>query len=277
LSQEIDRHVAAEGFELGSLMVRCGPDYSAASASLRATQTGWLRAFLGLRSSAQAYLKIDRLEGDVWYVKTAPDPGNPAPTGDRLELEFLVSASGELARGRRARLIQAGRAKQADAPEPPSKWQIELPNGVKVAFIGVRENLSGDKEWWGPDGSRLGYTPPSNCRRYTPMGGDKTVYEIAWRVTRPASGRFGMRSSLEGCRGTFGRPTHDRYGNPTVSGFHADAYAFDKSQKKTTLKLGVRTGDGDHEWVRFENISLVPGENPGFQILEGPADTEAPD
>jgi len=276
LGQEIDRHVAAEGFKLGSLMVRCGPDCSAASANLRATRTGWLRKFLGLRSSAQAYLKIDRLEGDIWYVKTAPDPKGPAPKGSRLKLEFVASASGELTRDRRARLIRAGRTKQADAPKPPSKWQIELPNGVKVAFIGVCGKLSGDKECWGPDGSRLGYTPHRNYEQYTPIGGDQTVYEIAWRVTRPAGGGSGTRTSLEGYRGTFGRPICDRYGNPTPSGFHAQAYVFDKSQKKTTLKLGIRTGDGAYEWVRFENISLVPGENPGFQIMLGPGETEAP-
>jgi len=275
LYQEIDRHVAAEGFDLGMLDVRCGPDYSAASANLHAARTGWLRGLLGLRSSAQAYLKVDRLEGDIWYVKTAPDPRRPAPKGGQLKLEFLVSASDKPARQHRARLIQTGRARQADAPKPPSKWQMELPNGIKVAFIGVCENPSAGKEWWGPDGSRLGYTPYSNYERYTPFGEDQTVYEIALNVARPASGRFGTRSSLlEGCRGTFGRQTRDRYGNPTLSGFRAQGYAFDKSQKKTTLELGVRVGDGDHEWVRFENISLVPGEDPGFQILEGPGDTE---
>ena len=274
LYQEIDRHVAAEGFDLQMLDVRCGPDYSAASANLHAAQTGWLRALLGIRSSAQAYLKIDRLEGDVWYAKTAPDPRRPGPPGDRLELEFLVCASGKPARQHRARLIRAGRTMQADAPEPPAKWQIELPNGVKVGILGVCENPSGDKEWWGPDGSRLEYTPLRNHERYTPLGENHTVYEIALHVTRPASGRFGTRSSLEGCRGTFGRKISDRYGNPVFAGFRAQAYAFDKSQKKTTLKLGVRTDEGDHEWVRFENISLVPGENAGFQILEGPGDTE---
>jgi hypothetical protein len=153
---------------------------------------------------------------------------------------------------------------------------VTLANGAKVAFIGVCENPSGGKEWWGPDGSRLGYTPYLNYERYAPVHENRTIYEIVWRVSLPSGGPSGTRVSLEGARGSYYHQIRDRYGNEILSGIQAEGYLFEKSRKKTTLKLGISVGGGAHEWVRFENISLVPGEDPGFQIMEGPGDTEAP-
>jgi hypothetical protein len=193
-----------------------------------------------------------------------------------LELEFLVSASGRLTKERHASLLQEGRAKQAEAPEPPSKWQVTLSNGARVEFVGVCENPSGGKQWWGPDGSPLGYAPYLNYERYAALREDRKVYEIAWRIAWPAAGPSGARCSLEGVRGSFGRQIRDRYGVDIHSGLDAQGYAFEKSRRTTTLRLGVRVGEGAYEWVRFENISLVPGEDPGFVVVEGPNEAGGP-
>ncbi len=273
LYQEIDRHVEAEGFELRRLEVTCGPDRSAASAELRAGRSGLLSGLRGDPSSRQAYLKIDLLEDDVWYVKSALDSRHPMPTAMRhrfeLELEFLVSAAGAVPKERRANLLEQGRAKQAETPQSPSKWRVTLPNGATVEFVGICESPSGGKDWWGPDGSRLEYVPYVNCERYCRPLEDRSIYEIAWRVTMPPAGKSGTSSSLEGSVGSYGRQIHDRYGSTIREGLHAQGYAFEKSRKTTTLRLGVSVDEGEREWVRFENISLVAGEDPGFEIVQG--------
>ena len=269
LYQEIDRQVALEGFHLRTLEVHPGPDRSAASAQLHANRRGALSFLHQGPSSAHAYLKIDRLEDDVWYVRTALDPKIPVRMPGELDLEFLVSATDPVPKRRHAALIEAGRAKQKEVVSLASKWQAVLPNEATVEFIGVCENPSGGKDWWGPDGSRLDAPPYLNYERYSPPREDLAIYEIAWRVTIPAGGPSGTRSSLEGAVGSYGRQICDRYGNTIHAGLDAQGYAFEKSRTKTTLTLGVRIGQSTYEWVRFENISLLPAQNPGFQIVEG--------
>ena len=271
LYQEIERHVEAEGFELRRLEVTCGPDCSAASAELRAGRSALLRGLAGGPSSRQAYLKIDHLGDDVWYVKSGPDPRfRGAMRGRReLDLELLVCATGDVPKPRRDELLAQGRAKQAETPRPPSKWQVVLSNGATVAFVGVCESPSGGKDWWGPGGRPLGYVPHVNYEPYGRYREDHTIYEIAWRVSRPSVAGSSTRSSLEGCVGSYGRTIQDRYGQTIYEGLEVQGYAFKTSRRKTTLTMGVRVGEGDFEWVHFRNISLVRGEDSGFEVVQG--------
>jgi hypothetical protein len=63
-------------------------------------------------------------------------------------------------------------------------------------------------------------------------------------------------------------PGRDRYGNTVLGEFSTGGYSFENSQKKTTLKIGVKvTEEGEYQQVEFKDISLVRGENQGFKIL----------
>jgi hypothetical protein len=73
---------------------------------------------------------------------------------------------------------------------------------------------------------------------------------------------------LQGALGSHPIHTVDRYGND-LHKVGAASYVLEKGQKETTLKVGAKVGNGDHQWVRFENISLVKGESRGFQIELG--------
>jgi len=264
---EIDRQVGLERFDLKSLEIEPGPDYKAAHAEVRATQQSGLRRILGGGLSAEAYLKLDYLGDDVWYAKAWPHPDRPIRLGRQLDLEFLISVGKDIPASEQDSWLDKGREKQQPVPRPPSPWRVTLPNGATVEFIGICENPSAGKTWWGPDGSPLDYAPYVNPEPYGPVRDDRKIYEIVWRVDWPAhQGSSGMRYSVEGSVGTYSRQIADRYGNRLIGGLHAEGYAFDKAREMTTLTLRLKLGDQDYETVVFENISLVPGKDPGFEI-----------
>jgi hypothetical protein len=266
LYQEIERQVSIQGLPLQNLEVTCGPDCSAASAYVFGARGG-LAIFHHGPSSASVYLCIDYLGDDVWYARSAPHPLQRATGPIRLDLEFLVSAEGPIASERRPSLLAEGRRRQ-QASTSTSKWRVNLPNGVTIEFIGVCENPSGGKQWWGPDGSPLGYRPYFNDERCVQVQADGPVYEIVYRVSFPACKRSGVRQQ------GFFEISHvriqNRYGNvgPDPE-LHAAGYTFGGSTKKATLWLGTHVDDGQYAWATFKNISLVRGEDQGFEIVEG--------
>jgi len=152
----------------------------------------------------------------------------------------------------------------------PSKWKVKLPNGATVQFIGICENPSAGKQWWGPDGTPTDYVPYINTEAYGPSRDDRKIYEMVWSVRFPkipdGSNGGGTTTSLEGSMGSYGRSVRDKYGNRVQGNFSTGGYSFKNSRRKTTWKIGVKVGDGEYERVKFENISLVPGENQGFII-----------
>ncbi len=264
---EIDRQVGLERFDLKSLEIEPGPDYSAAHAEVRATQQSGLRRILGGGLFAETYLKMHYLGGGVWYAKTWPHPARPIRLGRQLDLEFLISAGKDMPASEQDDWLDEGREKQQPVPRPPSPWRVTLPNGATVEFIGICENPSAGKTWWGPDGSPLDYAPYVNVELYGPVRDDRKIYEIVWRVDWPAhQGGSRMRWSAEGSVGTYSRQIADRYGSRLIGGLHAEGYAFDKAREMTTLTLGSKLGDQDYETVVFKNLSLVPGKDPGFRI-----------
>ena len=98
---------------------------------------------------------------------------------------------------------------------------------------------------------------------------DRAVFVIAYKIYNPpGAGGGGMRASMEGNRGSGYHRILDKYGN-SIDDLHAEAYVFDKGREKTTLRLELRVGQGDSESVEFRNISLVRGEDKGFEIKTG--------
>lgn len=274
LYQEIDRQISSQGLQLKSLKLTTGPDYTGASAELQAARSGLLKLIHPGTSSWRAYLQIDSLGNDVWYAKSAPHPLHPIRQPMSLKTEFLVSATGSISREDRSRLLAEGQQKQQNlSSSQPPKWRATLPNGAAVEFMGVCDNPSGGKPWWGPDGSPLGTPPYVNYEPYGNKREDHAIYEIAWRVDlSQQQGPSETRSTLEGDIGSYSRTIHDRYGNPLHSGLEARGYAFEKSRDKTTLRVAVTVNNGPIAWVTFRNIALVAGKNMGFEIVQGDAD-----
>jgi hypothetical protein len=278
LCQMIEAQVRHVGLNMNHLELGVGPDYTAAHAELLARDDSVIRDILGTRRSGAAYLRIDSLPDGNWYARSGPYPASTRQGS--LDLEFLVRADGEIPKAQYDEWMKKGRQKQQDITVPPSKWRTTLPNGATVEFIGVCENPSAGKKWWGPDGGTLGYSPYWNTERRRPKGADGDVFEIAWRIYWPPSRSpnpgAAVRYHMEGALSDRSVQTRDRYG-ARIHNLTARSCAFEKRQKQTAVQVGVatfiqgqfqddRVPDKEFRWVRFKNISLVSGENRGFEI-----------
>lgn len=269
LYEGIESYISTKGLRLGILTLIHGPDYAAARAQLSAS-SGGLRNILRSGSGGSVWLNIDYLGNDVWYTRSAQLPQYPMPIPPRIDLEFLIPVAGQIAKEDIPALLAQGRRKREDVP-PSSKWRVNLPNGDSIEFIGVCDRPSGGKPWWGPDGSPLGYAPYPSREGHDSPPGDVTAYEMAWRI-HPAQGpESGTRVWFEGRSSSGRRQVYDRYGNLLREGLEAHDYVCDKSRTKTTLKIGVPGSNGEVSWATFKNISLVRGENQGFEVIEGGA------
>jgi hypothetical protein len=280
LYQMIEAEVRYDGLDLESLEFGVGPDYTAAHAELVAGDHSVLGGILGRQRSGDAYLRIDSLGNGIWYAKTGPYPGQTPARLGTLELEFLVGTGGEIPKAQYNNWIMRGRQKQQGIMVPASEWRATLPNGVTVEFVGLCDHPSAGKQWWGADGSQLGYAPYWNVERHAPKGADGNVFEMAWREYWPPSRNPGacgsVRCRIEDALGERGLPTRDRYG-ARIHNLTARSCAFEKGQKQVTVRVGFatfvegqfedgRVPDEQFQWVRFKNISLVRGENRGAEI-----------
>jgi hypothetical protein len=272
LYQQIEKEVSAAGFSLRDLTVEPGPDFSAAHADLTVHTERVLRGIFGGYFWGNIYLKIDYLGDDIWYAKIAPNPQRGTmPRRDKIDLEFLIRPTGPIPHSQQAALLERGRKiQQETAVIAPSKWKVALPNGATVEFIGLCENPSAGKKWWGPDGSPLDYAPYLNSEAYGSPGNDRKIYEMAWRIEFPqmpnGSSSGGTLTGPDGCVGSYSQPIRDRYGNQ-IYNLNAEGCAFEQPRAKTTLRLGASVGDGQYQNVTFENVSLIPGRDQGFKIL----------
>jgi hypothetical protein len=243
LYMEIDKQVRKAGYELYSLKVETGPDFSAGHAELRARRRGFLKRLFGGSGSVESYLQIDNIGNDIWYAKSGPNPRRPILSRRQLDLEFLIYLQGDTPMSWYHELIEQGRRKQRQLTSiPESKWKAELPNGIKVEFIGVCENPSAGKQWWGPDGSPLDFVPYINTEPYGRPREDRKIFEFAWRINQPG-GVGAIRHSFEGSRGSYYRQMTDIYGNRKTGNFDAEGLGFDKSRQVTTWKVGFSQCD----------------------------------
>jgi hypothetical protein len=213
-----------------------------------------------------------------------------------LELEFIVSEGESLPPEERSRRLAQGREKQHPTAPPASPWQATLPNGATIAILGISKITGEEPYWWRPDGSRETFVPEF-YRESRPESGDLAMrYEIVWLVDWPVppfgatqlswSVRSGVPSPLLLCLAC------DRYGeryrqcgemdtlkiSRSLNGevlrcFYAGSILCRLADTQTTFSLGLRVNQGYVEWVTFQNVSLRPGEDPGFAIVPGKGDT----
>lgn len=267
LYQQIDVELMRKGLDLTNLKVMIGPDYTAGHAKFRVKQSGVIKKFFNpVLIGGASYLKFDYLGEDIWYFKSSTHPLHPMMEPWEIGFEFLVCATNEIADTERITWLDKGRDKQLPVTQSGSKWQVTLANGVEVEFMGICENPSAGKQWWGPDGSALDYAPCYNEKIYGRRRNDRRVFEIVWKVKFPGNGT--TTSSLEGAMGSYRHQTFDKYGY-TLHDISAGGYGFEKTREKTTFKAGFKIGSGEYEWVRFKNISLERGKDFGFEILRG--------
>ena len=234
---QIEWQLLSAGFKLRRITIQPGPDYTAGHAEIRGSSKSFLYKIFGSHTSVEAYLNIDYLQNDIWYAKSVSHPRHPIMPRPELDLEFLVCPEGPLSNSKEKEFIENGRQKQEPTPIPETNWKATLPNGAIVQFIGVCENPSAGKRWWGPDGGPLDYVPYINTEPYGRPREDRRIYEFAWRIERPA-GTNATTHSFEGSKGSYYRQIHDRYGNKVRDGLSAEGAGFDKSRQKTTLTLG---------------------------------------
>ncbi len=258
LYMEIDKQTQLASYELNDLTVEPGPDFAAGHAELRARSRGFIKQFVGGSNSVESYLQIDDLGNNIWYAKSAPNPQRPMSFRRQLDLEFLICLQGDIPESRQKELIEQGWQKQRRLTSvPESKWKTELPNGARVEFIGICENPSAGKQWWGPDGSPLDFVPYMNSEPYGRLDEDRKIYEFAWRIIRPDGGA-GTTYSFEGSSGSYSRQILDRYGNRIIGNLlDASGQAFDQSRQMTAWKVGLTDDDWQTALVVEDEVGEI--------------------
>jgi hypothetical protein len=267
LYREIERQVEGKGLHLDRLTVHPGPDFHAGHAEFRATRRGMLAGLLPRPTSSTPELNFDFLGDGVWYARSVN--ARPRPRNSGVGFEFLVSEH-ELASGSESDSLAKGRERAAPVAIPPSRWSIMLPGGTQIEFVGVCRAPSLGEQWWGPDGSRLP-TGPYMSTRTSPFDRQRSKFEIAWRTVRRISlAPSHMTYSALGSRGSGFYASEDRYGR-RLTGLHYEQYSFDEGTNMTTLRIGVGPDESQLEWAEFRNVSLVPGQDFGFEMVGGQA------
>ncbi|MBL7154796.1 MAG: hypothetical protein ISS79_13860, partial [Phycisphaerae bacterium] len=208
LYQEIEKEVLTAGVTVRSIKTEPGPDYSAAHAEVGVRTEGFFRGMFGGYYRGDIYLKIDHLEDDIWFAKTAVNPQRPWLRRGQIDLEFLICPSAPIPDSKRAELLEKGRTIQKPLATAPSKWKTTLPNGATVRFVGICENPSAGKQWWGPDGTPIEYVPYVNSEAHGQPRDDRKTYEMVWEIKFPqmpdGSSGGGTSTNLEGSLGSYG-------------------------------------------------------------------------
>ena len=262
LYMEIDGQVLNSGFELDSLELEAGPDYTGAYAIIRGSGESVIHKYLGLgasRKNVQSYFKIDYLGNDTWYAGTAPHPKRKLESDRKLNLEFLIFPEEQISRSQYRKYIKLGRRVQQSDDFLSSKWKASLPNGITIEIIGIKSDIEPDI-WWGPDGSALEFP---DYFQIEPINQYDNVTLVAWQIKLPEKkeGKQ-MFFDLKGVKDTRTVEARDKYGNVE----NVFISFFDNPLQKTDFRIGIKESDGVTRIANFNNISLIPGKEQGFEI-----------
>jgi len=253
LYSEIERQLLNAGFELRELKVEPGPDFSAGHAKLRIASQSFWGGMFGGQSPNRAYLRIDYLANDIWYVKSGPDPEWPIPPRRQIDLEFLVCPIRTIPKSEYDELLAKGRDKQQYASRSPSKWQAVLPNGLSVELLGICEHPNTSQKWWLPDGSLLQEPPfaKSTCR-FSHSHQKVKAYCFAWSNSTVEY----QTSKTAGSTGGGSGMMIDKYGSYIrSSNLDHTINLLPEDMESTTVEFGFGAGD----W----QTPLVVTDNPG--------------
>ena len=135
---------------------------------------------------------------------------------------------------------------------------------MSFEFLGICDNSSVERMWWGPDGSMLDYVPYINTESFDRIRipDDSKIFEMAWRIVNMPSGSTDV--SVENSSRSFSIEAHSRYGRRIA--MNARGCVFNKNLEKTALKWTITDISGNKHTIIVKNISLIPGQNQGFSI-----------
>ena len=245
LYMEIEKQVIKAGYKLSDITVKPGPDYTAAHAEIRGRSNSIVKELFG-GSSFESYLKIDYLGNDVWFAKSSVNTKFTSKSTKReMDFEFLINPNKKITGSQQREFIKKGRELQKLNSIPQSRYKARLSNGTTIELVGICENPSAGKKWWGPDGNPRNIVPYINTEPYDRPREDRNIYEFAWRIT-PQSG---MSSSVEGSNGSYYHAVYDRYGNSLSGGLQAEGYSFGKSRQVTNMKYGFALKNWKNEFI----------------------------
>jgi len=272
LYQEIEKAILREGFELHSIGLGAGSDYLSAQGRIEARERrGFLSNFFhGGGERPKLFIKVNYIGNDTWYVKAIPDYQEMYWMAcEYPDVEFLVRSGGKVGRSEYKKLLEQSRKEhRTDISIKPS-WRAELASGVTVDLLGVCERGSAAKKWWGPDGSELEYEPYFAGGHGEHGSNDEKMVDIAIRINWPTgTSKSAVRISVSG-PGSSGGGSWGRGGYHPPEEIMVNTYTFEKSCRRAGLKVSIKVGSGSFETVEFRNISLVRGEDAGFEIAAG--------
>ena len=265
LYMEIDGQVLNAGYELNSLEVGAGPDYTAAYAVIQGHGESVIHKYLDLgggSKTVRAYLKIDYIGNNIWYAKAWPHPKRKLQSDRKLNLEFLIFPDEQISRSQYRKYIKQGRKIQQSESFPTAKWKAALPDGVVIEIIGVRDSNNPDK-WWGPDGSALEFPDYFSIES---INADENTSQIAWQIKFPENRAERQTFFVpEGAKDTRTVAVRDRYGNAES----VMISVYDSSLEKISFSIGTQASGQTSQQVNFENVSLIPSRSLGFNIESG--------
>ncbi|MEJ2649933.1 MAG: hypothetical protein P8016_16180, partial [Sedimentisphaerales bacterium] len=265
LYMEIEGQVLNAGYELNSLEVEAGLDYTAAYAVIQGYGENVVYKYLDLGGgvkTVRAYLKIDYVDNNIWYAKTWPHPKRALKSDRKLDLEFLVFPDEQISRSQYRKYIEQGRKVQQSESFPTAKWKADFPGGGIIEILGIRHSDNPDK-WWGPDGSALEFP---DYFKIESIKADEKNSQIAWQIEFPEN-RVGRRTFFvpEGAKTTRTVEARDRYGNAES----VMISVYDSSLEKTSFQIETQAIGQTSQYANFENVSLIPGRNEGLNIVSG--------
>lgn len=277
LYEQIEAQIIRAGLELGRINVVPGLDLTTARAhaSVEPEEPSFLsrqiERYFGISgpkfpSRAELLLKINRVDKDLWYVKTAPYFKRD-PQEELIDFDFLVTSEGRPRFGVYGKQLAEARKQFGKMKIPTSDHKAVLQNGVTIEMIGVCDYPSIGRQWWGPDGQPIASEPTCFCSKLDyddlfGLGAPRSTFELAWRVNFPPGSTstnvryyFGSASGSSGMGGA--QP-------PTwIMIRRASPY---KDTDRLNITIEASANSSPFESVTFNNISLRPNHNPGFTI-----------
>ena len=265
LYMEIDGQVKNAGYELNSLEVEAGPDYTGAYAIIKGSGESAVHTIhklfdlAGGSKTVRAYLQIDNIGDGIWYAKTKPHPKRKLESDRKLNLEFLIFAEEQIPRSQYKKYIDKGRRLPQLEDLLSTKWNASLPNGTYIEIIGIRDGNEPDK-WWGPDGSIREL--PNNFR-IEPINKFDDTTLVMWRIKLPEKkeGKQ-MVFDFDSVKDIGTVQILNRYG----IGQNIMYSVLDNSIQKTNFRIEINDNDNVSDIVIFKNISLIPGKDQGYKV-----------
>ncbi len=267
--QAIEWQLSQLDMTISGLEVNHGPSYHAGHATVNTRQNIplWRRFIPGMhqRYTQSPVFYIQYINDDIWYKH----PKLPDRNSMSLNLEYLISANHKEIDSPETYIQQGRQLFSQYKSLPQSNWSHTLPNNIKVEIVGLSKHPSAGEPWWQPDGMAIDSIPFVNSdNKFMHFANDHIAREIVYRIVKPNNGgSTRSRNSFSPTRGQSSFMTNDWYGFNTFN-FQVEAFVVEAGQKTIDFETHISQDGGPMYGVKFQNISLHPGQNKGAEIVE---------